>query len=155
MCVCVDGDGSFCGCCTQQPLLLPTDIRYIHRFACCETSSYYYYIMKLALLGALVTQRIANNKSFYCNSYIMSRSMSSSSTSSLKAASTSTSTTSSTKPFAVIVQAEVQMERMDEFLTMIAYNAAETRKEPGCLRFGTFSLCLCVGFSLSSPSFIH
>jgi hypothetical protein len=114
--------------------------------------------MKLALLGALVTQRIANNKSFYCNSYIMSRSMSSSSTSSsLKAASTSTSTTSSTKPFAVIVQAEVQMERMDEFLTMIAYNAAETRKEPGCLRFGTFSLCLCVGFSLSlsSPSFIH
>lgn len=48
-----------------------------------------------------------------------------------------TSSSLKAKPFAVIVQAEVKMERMDEFLTMIAFNAAETRKEPGCLRFGT------------------
>lgn len=45
--------------------------------------------------------------------------------------------TSAKKPFAVIVQAEIQPNRMDEFLTMIAFNAAESRKEPGCLRFGT------------------
>jgi hypothetical protein len=50
----------------------------------------------------------------------------------------STSTDTKTKkPFAVIVQAEIQPNRMDEFLTMIAFNAAESRKEPGCLRFGT------------------
>ena len=45
---------------------------------------------------------------------------------------------SAKKPFAVIVQAEIQPNRMEEFLTMIAFNAAESRKEPGCLRFGTF-----------------
>lgn len=79
--------------------------------------------MRFALLGALVTQRIANKSSFLMSTTAASAAMTSSS---LKA-----------KPFAVIVQAEVKMERMDEFLTMIAFNAAETRKEPGCLRFGT------------------
>lgn len=39
------------------------------------------------------------------------------------------------KPFAVIVQADIQPERMDEFLALIEKNAIETRKEPGCLRF--------------------
>jgi hypothetical protein len=54
-----------------------------------------------------------------------------------------TSSSLKAKPFAVIVQAEVKMERMDEFLTMIAFNAAETRKEPGCLRFGTTERVCC------------
>ena len=40
------------------------------------------------------------------------------------------------KPFAVIVEAEIQPERMDEFLKMIENNAINSRKEPGCLRFG-------------------
>jgi (4S)-4-hydroxy-5-phosphonooxypentane-2,3-dione isomerase len=39
------------------------------------------------------------------------------------------------KPFAVIVQAEIQPDRMDEFLQLIETNAVETRKEPGCVRF--------------------
>lgn len=41
----------------------------------------------------------------------------------------------SNKPFAVIVQAEIQPNRMEEFLQLIETNAVETRKEPGCLRF--------------------
>jgi (4S)-4-hydroxy-5-phosphonooxypentane-2,3-dione isomerase len=39
------------------------------------------------------------------------------------------------QPFAVIVQAEIQPERMEEFLDLIGTNARETRKESGCLRF--------------------
>jgi len=56
--------------------------------------------------------------------------------------STMTSRSSSTslyaedsKPFAVIVQAEIDPDRMHEFLEMIETNAVETRKEPGCIRF--------------------
>jgi antibiotic biosynthesis monooxygenase (ABM) superfamily enzyme len=41
------------------------------------------------------------------------------------------------KPFAVIVQAEIQPDRMDEFLQLMEENATNTRKEPGCIRFGT------------------
>jgi menaquinone-dependent protoporphyrinogen IX oxidase len=52
------------------------------------------------------------------------------------------------KPFAVIVQAEIQPERVDEFVKLIEENAVNTRKEPGCLRFGTFRFfpeaCVCV-----------
>lgn len=43
----------------------------------------------------------------------------------------------SSKPFAVVVQAEVKPDRMDEFLEMIKNNAENSRKEPGCIRFGT------------------
>uniref|UniRef100_A0A7S3DVV9 ABM domain-containing protein n=1 Tax=Entomoneis paludosa TaxID=265537 RepID=A0A7S3DVV9_9STRA len=39
------------------------------------------------------------------------------------------------KPFAVIVQATIEPDRMAEFLEMIQTNAEATRKEPGCLRF--------------------
>ena len=39
------------------------------------------------------------------------------------------------KPFGVIVKAEIQPDRMAEFLLLIEKNAIETRKEPGCLRF--------------------
>ena len=39
------------------------------------------------------------------------------------------------KPFAVIVQAEIQPDRMAEFMELIEKNAVETRKEPGCIRF--------------------
>ena len=39
------------------------------------------------------------------------------------------------KPFAVVVQATIQPDRMAEFIELIQKNAQETRKEPGCLRF--------------------
>lgn len=39
------------------------------------------------------------------------------------------------KPFAVVVQATIQPDRMAEFMKLIQTNAEETRKEPGCLRF--------------------
>lgn len=39
------------------------------------------------------------------------------------------------KPFAVIVQAEIEPQRMAEFLEIMEANAQETRKEPECLRF--------------------
>ena len=39
------------------------------------------------------------------------------------------------KPFSVIVEAEIQPDRMEEFMTMIKKNAEESRKEPGCIRF--------------------
>lgn len=41
----------------------------------------------------------------------------------------------SATPFGVLVEAEIEPDRMAEFLTMIENNAKETRKEPGCLRF--------------------
>ena len=39
------------------------------------------------------------------------------------------------KPFSVIVEAEIVPDRMEEFMTMIKTNAEESRKEPGCIRF--------------------
>ena len=46
------------------------------------------------------------------------------------------STELKSKPFAVIVEAEIQSDRMEEFLSLIQINAENTRKEPGCIRFG-------------------
>ncbi len=48
----------------------------------------------------------------------------------------------SSKPFAVIVEAEIQPDRVDELLKIMETNAKESRKEPGCLRFGTFLMLL-------------
>ena len=45
------------------------------------------------------------------------------------------------KPFAVVVTAEIRADRMEEFLEMIQFNAENSRKEPGCIRFGTCSDC--------------
>eukprot|EP00545_Synedropsis_sp_CCMP1620_P014894 CAMPEP_0119011134 /NCGR_PEP_ID=MMETSP1176-20130426/5476_1 /TAXON_ID=265551 /ORGANISM="Synedropsis recta cf, Strain CCMP1620" /LENGTH=135 /DNA_ID=CAMNT_0006963911 /DNA_START=46 /DNA_END=453 /DNA_ORIENTATION=- len=39
------------------------------------------------------------------------------------------------KPFGVVVNAEIQPDRMDEFIKLIEENAINTRKEPGCMRF--------------------
>jgi autoinducer 2-degrading protein len=39
------------------------------------------------------------------------------------------------KPFSIIVEAEIKADRMDEFMTMIKTNAEESRKESGCIRF--------------------
>jgi (4S)-4-hydroxy-5-phosphonooxypentane-2,3-dione isomerase len=39
------------------------------------------------------------------------------------------------KPFAVIVQAEIVPERMDEFLKLIENNAIQSRQEEQCIRF--------------------
>ena len=42
---------------------------------------------------------------------------------------------STDRPFAVIVQTEIQPDRMAEFLELIEKNAKASRQEPGCLRF--------------------
>jgi quinol monooxygenase YgiN len=39
------------------------------------------------------------------------------------------------KPFAVIVQATIEPDRMAEFMELIETNAVNTRKERGCIRF--------------------
>ena len=51
---------------------------------------------------------------------------------------TSSSALKMSKPFAVVVEADIQPDRMDEFLKLIENNAIQSRKEPGCLRFGEF-----------------
>jgi quinol monooxygenase YgiN len=38
-------------------------------------------------------------------------------------------------PFAIIVQAEILPERLDEFVKLIEINAVNSRKEPECIRF--------------------
>ena len=48
----------------------------------------------------------------------------------------------SSKPFSVVVQAEISEDRMEEFLGMIKNNAESSRKEPGCIRFGTVNSVL-------------
>jgi quinol monooxygenase YgiN len=47
-------------------------------------------------------------------------------------------TTLMSKPVSVIVQAEIDPSRMDEFLPMIKNNGENSRKEPGCIRFGKY-----------------
>jgi (4S)-4-hydroxy-5-phosphonooxypentane-2,3-dione isomerase len=46
-----------------------------------------------------------------------------------------TSTGLSAMPFVVIVEAEINPDRLDEFLPMIQTNAENSRKEPACMRF--------------------
>jgi autoinducer 2-degrading protein len=41
----------------------------------------------------------------------------------------------SSKPFSIIVEAEIKEERMDDFLEMIGNNAKKSREESGCIRF--------------------
>lgn len=38
-------------------------------------------------------------------------------------------------PFAIVVQAEIVPERLDEFLQLIEHNAIQSRQEPECIRF--------------------
>jgi quinol monooxygenase YgiN len=38
-------------------------------------------------------------------------------------------------PFAIVVQAEIVPERLDEFMKLIEHNAIQSRLEPECLRF--------------------
>lgn len=54
----------------------------------------------------------------------------------------STTTALTAKPFAVVVDAEIKPERMEEFLELIEKNAVGSRAEPGCLRFGTLRYIL-------------
>ena len=46
------------------------------------------------------------------------------------------STSLASKPFAIVVDAEIQPDRIDEFLDLIEKDAVGSRAEPGCLRFG-------------------
>eukprot|EP00553_Chaetoceros_curvisetus_P008484 CAMPEP_0204614750 /NCGR_PEP_ID=MMETSP0717-20131115/2401_1 /ASSEMBLY_ACC=CAM_ASM_000666 /TAXON_ID=230516 /ORGANISM="Chaetoceros curvisetus" /LENGTH=106 /DNA_ID=CAMNT_0051627499 /DNA_START=354 /DNA_END=674 /DNA_ORIENTATION=+ len=39
------------------------------------------------------------------------------------------------KPFCVVVQAEIKPDRMEEFLDLIEKDAVGSRAEPGCIRF--------------------
>lgn len=39
------------------------------------------------------------------------------------------------KPFAVVVQAEIKPDRMEDFLDIIEKDAVGSRAEPGCIRF--------------------
>lgn len=48
---------------------------------------------------------------------------------------TSEETRPSLPPFGVIVEAVIDPNRVTEFLQLIEINAAESRKEPGCIRF--------------------
>lgn len=41
----------------------------------------------------------------------------------------------SSKPFSVIVEAEIKEDRLEEFMGMIENNALKSRAEPGCIRF--------------------
>jgi len=41
----------------------------------------------------------------------------------------------SSKPFSIIVEAEINEEKMDDFLKLIENSAEQSRKEPGCIRF--------------------
>lgn len=40
-------------------------------------------------------------------------------------------------PVALVVRVEVKPESIDTFLKSIEHNAINSRKEPGCLQFGT------------------
>eukprot|EP00980_Cylindrotheca_fusiformis_P013321 scaffold3389_cov119-Cylindrotheca_fusiformis.AAC.13 len=47
----------------------------------------------------------------------------------------SSTTALMSKPFSIIVEAEIKPDRMEEFMPMIKNNAEQSRKEPGCMRF--------------------
>jgi (4S)-4-hydroxy-5-phosphonooxypentane-2,3-dione isomerase len=40
-----------------------------------------------------------------------------------------------TRPFGIMVQAEIEPDRMGEFMELIEQNAIKSRQEPGCVRF--------------------
>ena len=46
------------------------------------------------------------------------------------------STPPAPKPIGVVVHAEIQPDRMEEFLDLIEKDAVGSRAEPGCIRFG-------------------
>mmetsp|Transcript_16384 Transcript_16384/g.20427 ORF Transcript_16384/g.20427 Transcript_16384/m.20427 type:complete len:150 (+) Transcript_16384:74-523(+) len=48
---------------------------------------------------------------------------------------TATTTSLSATPIAIVVEAEIKEDRVDELLTLIETNAKSSREEPGCLRF--------------------
>lgn len=52
--------------------------------------------------------------------------------------STTTTTSESSKPFAIMVEAEIKPDRMADFLDIIERDAVGSRTEPGCIRFGEF-----------------
>ena len=39
-------------------------------------------------------------------------------------------------PFCIVMEVEIVLERVDEFLGLIEKDAVGSRAEPGCLRFG-------------------
>jgi hypothetical protein len=50
-----------------------------------------------------------------------------------------------------MVEAEIKPDRMEEFLDVMERDAVGSREEPGCLRFGEFTLYL----YLYLQEFIH
>eukprot|EP00587_Corethron_hystrix_P011605 CAMPEP_0113313272 /NCGR_PEP_ID=MMETSP0010_2-20120614/9763_1 /TAXON_ID=216773 ORGANISM="Corethron hystrix, Strain 308" /NCGR_SAMPLE_ID=MMETSP0010_2 /ASSEMBLY_ACC=CAM_ASM_000155 /LENGTH=109 /DNA_ID=CAMNT_0000169253 /DNA_START=190 /DNA_END=519 /DNA_ORIENTATION=+ /assembly_acc=CAM_ASM_000155 len=45
------------------------------------------------------------------------------------------STAINSKPFGIVVEADIKADRIDEFLELIEKDAIGSRAEPGCLRF--------------------
>ncbi len=43
--------------------------------------------------------------------------------------------TATNKPWAIVVHAEIDPARLEEFLPLITHNAEQSRQEPGCHRF--------------------
>ena len=43
------------------------------------------------------------------------------------------------KPFSIVVEAEIKPDRIEEFLDVIEKDAVGSRAEPGCIRFGKFN----------------
>jgi (4S)-4-hydroxy-5-phosphonooxypentane-2,3-dione isomerase len=56
-----------------------------------------------------------------------------------RTATTTATTTTVTRlwdrPFGIMVQAEIEPDRLGEFMIMIEQNAIKSRQEPGCIRF--------------------
>ena len=39
------------------------------------------------------------------------------------------------EPLSIVVKVEIEPTRLEEFIKVMKYDAVESRKEPGCLRF--------------------
>ena len=105
-----------------------------------------YMFSSRTFLYILVVFFIYSTSSYYCEAFFNNNSPTKST--STTSTELNMSAASTDKPFAVVVQAEIQPDRMDEFLKLIQTNAENTRKEPGCIRFGK---CLSA-FIYSIPS---
>ena len=96
------------------------------------------FILKTFIVGfipALVVS-FSPRRLSYPFSKKISQSNSSATTTNVSPGRTSVFQLASSKPFAIVVDAEIVPDRRDEFLDLIEKDAVGSRGEPGCLRFG-------------------
>ena len=93
--------------------------------------------MKLVTSSCLLLLRSSSAFLSHRASSVLATSPSNTCANSKASYSSSSSLSMSSKPFSVIVEAEIKEDRMEEFLKMIENNALKSREEPGCIRFGT------------------